>query len=85
MKLVAAVALLPVAFAANTGVTAPTDAIIKKISSESFLHRQSRNLMVSEQCTAEVEALLENQEFLDATIEFESSLVGTCDGAISVS
>ena len=80
MKLVAAVAFPPVFFASNTGAAAPADVIIKKISSGAFLHRQSRNLMVSGQCTDEVEVLMKNQEFVDASIE----LMGTCDGAISM-
>jgi len=41
--------------------------------------------MVSEQCTSEIEALFDNQDFVGAVIDFESSLMGQCNGAIQMS
>lgn len=86
MKFVTIAAALPIAMASTGGVASPdTDAIVKTITSPRFLQRNSRKLMVSEQCTSEIEALFDNQDFVGAVIDFESSLMGQCNGAIQMS
>ena len=86
MKFVTIAAALPIAMASTGGVASPdTDAIVKTITSPRFLQRNSRKLMVSEQCTSDIEALFENQDFVGAVIDFESSLMGQCNGAIQMS
>mmetsp|Transcript_16786 Transcript_16786/g.27906 ORF Transcript_16786/g.27906 Transcript_16786/m.27906 type:complete len:225 (-) Transcript_16786:1056-1730(-) len=79
------IAALPIALVAGTSVASPdADAIVKAVTSPRFLQRNSRKLMVSEQCTSEIEALFGDQDFVDAVVDFESSLMGKCEGAVSM-
>lgn len=88
MKLTAATVFLPIAFvgAGVSGVLgAPdADALVDRLK-EAFDSRH--NLMavgypVPEQCIYEIEALLENQIFVNATTEFSS--LGPCDGFVAL-